>query len=305
MKYPEYIMLKEVAPRDGWQKYHKIIPAEQKIELIKKMIDYGAKEVEIGVFEDNPKLVRQYPDIEEVCRAIVHYAKERGVKLNALASNKKGVLRGLEAGIDAFDCFISVSDTFGKGFGDTAEEVFCELEKLVNIPGAEIRLALGAVFGCPFGEEVPIEKTLSYIKRGMEIGVASIGLGDSAGKGDPLHTEMILSAIKNLYAPEHFTLHIHNTEGFGIANCIKAMELGFSHFDVSLGGMGGCPVIPHAKGNIPTEDFVNLLYKMGIKTDIDRNRRIRASLEMSEMIGNPVISSAAENTVLREASKDQ
>ena len=51
---------------------------------------------------------------------------------------------------------------------------------------------------------------------------------------------------------------------------MKAMELGFTRFDVSLAGMGGCPVIPNAKGNIPTEDFVNLLHKMDIGCGIDR-----------------------------------
>lgn len=299
MSYPACVGLKEVAPRDGWQKYPVIIPTKQKVALIREMIDYGAKELEIGVFAENPRLARQYPDIGEVCKAIVPYAEEHGVKLNALASDEASVPRVLDAGIRAFDYFISVSDTFGKGFGAVADELFRTLERLVKIPGAEVRLALGAVFGCPFGEEVPVEKTLSYIKRAVDIGITEIGLGDSAGKGDPRHTEMILREIKREYAPEQFSLHIHNTEGFGLANCVKAMELGFSRFDVSLGGMGGCPVIPNAKGNIPTEDFVNLLNKMEIRTDIDLTKCIEASLHMSEMIHNPVISSAAENSVLR------
>lgn len=52
-------------------------------------------------------------------------------------------------------------------------------------------------------------------------------------------------------------------------------------FDVSLAGMGGCPVIPNAKGNIPTEDFVNLLHKMDIGCGIDLDRCTVASLDMS------------------------
>ena len=298
-KYPEHIILKEVAPRDGWQKYKRIIPTEQKIRLIKSMIDYGVKELEIGVFAKNPKLARQYPDIEEVCKAIIPYAEEHGVKLNVLASDEPSVSRVLKAGIHVFDYFISVSDTFGKGFGASADEIFKELEQLVKVPGAEVRLALGAVFGCPFGETVSVEKTISYIKRAVDMGISEIGLGDSAGKGDPLHTEMILSEIAKEFAPDQFSLHIHNTEGFGLANCVKAMELGFFRFDVALGGMGGCPVIPNAKGNIPTEDFANLLYKMGIRTEINLQKCIQASLDMSELIKNPVISSAAENMLLR------
>lgn len=299
-KYPEYVCLREVAPRDGWQKYPMVIPTEQKIDLIKRMIGYGVKELEIGVFAENPKLARQYPDIEEVCRAIVPYAAQYGVKLNALASDGSSVPRALDAGIQVLDYFISVSDAFGKGFGASADEEFRELEHLAQIPGTEVRLALGAVFGCPFGENVPVEKTISYIERAVDMGITEIGLGDSAGKGDPLHTELILGKIAETYGTERFSLHIHNTEGLGLANCVKAMELGFYKFDVSLGGMGGCPVIPNAKGNIPTEDFVNLLCKMGIRSDICLSDCVLASLYMSDRIQNPVISSAAENYLLRK-----
>ena len=68
----------------------------------------------------------------------------------------------------------------------------------------------------------------------------------------------------------------------------------------ALAGMGGCPVIPNAKGNIPTEDFVNLLHKMDIGCGIDLDRCTVASLDMSRRIGAPVISSMAGNTLLKQ-----
>ena len=34
--------------------------------------------------------------------------------------------------------------------------------------------------------------------------------------------------ILERFRPEQISLHIHNTEGFGLANCVKAMELGFT-----------------------------------------------------------------------------
>ena len=45
-----------------------------------------------------------------------------------------------------------------------------------------------------------------------------MGLGDSAGKADPIHTERILRGILERFRPEQISLHIHNTEGFGLAN---------------------------------------------------------------------------------------
>ena len=255
------------------------------------MIDYGARELEIGVFSSDPVRGRQYLDLEPLCQAVLPYAAERGVKVTALVESVEAAQRARALGIRHVDFFLSVSDAFGQGFGSTPDRAFATLE---------VQAALGAVFGCPFGDATPLEKTLAYAQRAMELGASSLGLGDSAGKADPIHTERILRGILERFRPEQISLHIHNTEGFGLANCVKAMELGFTRFDVSLAGMGGCPVIPNAKGNIPTEDFVNLLHKMDIGCGIDLDRCTVASLDMSRRIGAPVISSMAGNTLLKQ-----
>lgn len=299
MAYPETVYLKEVAPRDGWQKFKKFIPTDEKISLIQAMIDYGIKELEVGVFDSDPKLAWQYTDIEQVCAEIVPYAAARGVQLNCIASDEQSIARAAACGIPTVDYFISVSDAFGRGFGAAPDEAFQILSRLIRNSGSQIRLALGAVFGCPFGDGTPISKTISYIKRAQDLGVTEFGLADSAGKGDPRLTEAVLSAVLEHIGPEHISLHIHNTEGFGFANCYKALEMGLSRFDTSLAGMGGCPVIPNAKGNLPTEDFVNLLQKLKIKTGIDLEACTATSLKMSIMLDAPVISRMAENTLLR------
>ncbi len=48
MNYPSLVSLREVAPRDGWQKFKTVLPTEVKRDLICSMIDYGARELEIG-----------------------------------------------------------------------------------------------------------------------------------------------------------------------------------------------------------------------------------------------------------------
>ena len=220
--------------------------------------------------------------------------------MTALVESVEAARRASTLGIRHVDFFLSVSDTFGRGFGSTPVKAFATLEAIASLPDLQVQAALGAVFGCPFGDATPLEKTLAYARRAMELGASSLGLGDSAGMADPIHTERILRGILERFRPEQISLHIHNTEGFGLANCVKAMELGFTRFDVSLAGMGGCPVIPNAKGNIPTEDFVNLLHKMDIDCGIDLDRCTVASLDMSRRIGAPVISSMVGNTLLKQ-----
>lgn len=294
MGFPKNIQLREVCPRDGWQKFPELIPTETKIGLIREMIGYGARELEIGVFSENPKLTRQYGDLDEIIRGVLPQAKEMGVRIHSLVNNYEDACRSVANGIMDVGLFISVSDRFGQGFGTTAEEGFQSLERIQQIPGIRVCLNLGAVFGCPFGDDTSVEKTIGYAKRAAGMGVKEFGLADSAGKGSPNKVRRILKLFLREFPAEQVALHLHNTEGFGLANAFVAMELGIARFDVSLGAMGGCPVIPNAKGNIATEDFVNLLEKMGLKCSIDLAGCIEASLAMSRKIGSPVVSSMAE-----------
>ena len=63
--------------------------------------------------------------------------------------------------------------------------------------------------------------------------------------------------------------HFHNTRNTGLANAYAAVESGVDALDSSIGGIGGCPFAPNATGNIPTEDLVYLLERMGVRTGVD------------------------------------
>ena len=104
-------------------------------------------------------------------------------------------------------------------------EAFATRPTIASLPDLQVQAALGAVFGCPFGDATPLEKTLAYARRAMELGASSLGLGDSAGMADPIHTERILRKFWAASSRADLTAHPHNTEDFGLANCVKAMEL--------------------------------------------------------------------------------
>jgi hydroxymethylglutaryl-CoA lyase len=46
-------------------------------------------------------------------------------------------------------------------------------------------------------------------------------------------------------------------------------EAGVRSFDVCTAGLGGCPFVKGAAGNVPTEDAVNMFESMGVSTGID------------------------------------
>lgn len=158
MNYPSLVSLREVAPRDGWQKFKTVLPTEVKRELICSMIDYGARELEIGVFSSDPVRGRQYQDLDSLCQMVLPYAAEKGVRVTALVESVEAARRASTLGIRHVDFFLSVSDTFGRGFGSTPVEAFATLEAIASLPDLQVQAALGAVFGCPFGDATPLEK---------------------------------------------------------------------------------------------------------------------------------------------------
>jgi hydroxymethylglutaryl-CoA lyase len=52
-----------------------------------------------------------------------------------------------------------------------------------------------------------------------------------------------------------------------------------------LGGIGGCPFVPKAAGNIPTEDAVSMLAEMGIQTGIKVGALIFAARRLEMILG--------------------
>ena len=72
------------------------------------------------------------------------------------------------------------------------------------------------------------------------------------------------------------SLHLHDTRGLGLANMFAGYEAGVRIFDVCTGGLGGCPFVRGAAGNVPAEDAVNMFETMGIDTGIDLTALVEA-----------------------------
>ena len=65
---------------------------------------------------------------------------------------------------------------------------------------------------------------------------------------------------------------------------LRAVELGITTLDSSLGGLGGCPFAPGASGNIVTEDLVFMLESMGYDTGIDLEALLSVRQEVAKLL---------------------
>jgi len=78
---------------------------------------------------------------------------------------------------------------------------------------------------------------------------------------------------------------VGNTRGLGLANMLAAYEEGVTIFDVSAGGLGGCPFVKGASGNVAAEDAVNLFEQIGVETGIDLKALCKVVDRYEELLG--------------------
>src|SRR2546428_2192226 len=81
---------------------------------------------------------------------------------------------------------------------------------------------------------------------------------------------------------------MHDTRAMAIPNILAAMACGVTHFDSSIGGLGGCPFAPGASGNVCSEDLVHCLGAMGVETGIDLDTLIAVSRRVQEIVVRPL-----------------
>jgi len=81
-------------------------------------------------------------------------------------------------------------------------------------------------------------------------------------------------------------MHMHDTRGTALANCLTGLEHGITTFDAAVGGLGGCPYAKGASGNLATEDLVYLLHGLGIETGVDLEKLVDVAALAQELVGH-------------------
>ena len=245
------------------------IPTESKIAIINTVARSGIPKIEATSFV-SPKAIPQMRDAQAVMEGI---ERRPGTAYTALVPNLKGAQRAIDAGVDALRVVICSSEAYNQSnvHMSVAESLkTCkEILQAGRAGSTAVEATVALAFGCPLEGDIAEEKVVELTRRLAEMGYREISIADSAGLANPAQVRRLMRRLVREFPDVHFSMHIHNTRGLGLANVLAALEEGIDAFDSSLGGLGGCPVVPGARGNIPTEDLVNMLEEMGIKTGVD------------------------------------
>ena len=278
----------EVGPRDGLQNEPVSLGLPTKIEFVERLLKAGVRRLEVASFV-NPKRVPQMADADALMRALPQRAD---VTYIGLVLNRRGFERALDAGCREIGMVVVASDTFcQRNQGTTSEEslgAWNDIARAAQAAGVRAQVTISAAFGCPFEGEVPQARVVELARRAAEAGPSEIALADTIGAAVPSQVTALISAVAAAVPNVRLRCHFHNTRNTGIANAYAAVTAGVSALDASLGGIGGCPFAPAATGNIPTEDLVYMLERMGVRTGLDLEGLLETARWMQGLLGRPV-----------------
>ena len=295
MQFPKRVQVTDVVARDGFQNEDHIVSTEDKLRVIEGLVRAGITSIEVTSFV-HPAVVPQLVDAAEVVVRLPHC---EGVMYSALVPNVMGARRALNAGVTELHLVVSATEShnranLNRGVGESLVQLaeVCSFVRGEN-PQAVLAASIATTFHCPFEGRTPIERVCWIVEKLIEMGICRINLADTDGAANPFQVWQTITALKGRFPEVRWSLHLHNTRDMGLANALAGLQGGITHFDASLGGIGGCPFVPGATGNVSTEDLVHMLHEMGIETGIDLDVLLTEGRKLKTIVGHELASQVA------------
>jgi hydroxymethylglutaryl-CoA lyase len=184
---------------------------------------------------------------------------------------------------------VSASDTHSrKNANRSADEALTSMTALISQAkkaNLKVRAGIQCAFGCVYEGKVPEEKVLAAAQAMAAAGADEVSLADTTGMSNPRQVRSLARRVGKELPRMDLSLHLHDTRGLGLANMYVGYEEGVRIFDVCAGGLGGCPFVKGAAGNVPAEDAVHMFEAMGVETGIDLAKMSKVVEELESLLG--------------------
>ncbi len=279
-----FVEIVEMGPRDGLQNEAMIIPTDQKIALVNLLSDVGFRRIEVASFV-SPRWVPQMADGGAVLAGIT---RRSGVRYAALTPNLKGYEAARAAKADEVAIFASASEGFSRAnLNCSIMESIERFKPIIDAAKADhmrVRGYVSMVTDCPFDGPVAAGAVARVVASLRDLGCYEVSLGDTVGRGTPDRIDAMLGVVLNELPPDRLAGHYHDTGGRALENIEASLARGLRVFDASVGGLGGCPYAPGARGNVATEAVDAWLLALGYDTGLDPARLADASAWARAMV---------------------
>jgi hydroxymethylglutaryl-CoA lyase len=274
---PRRVSIVEMSPRDGLQNEARFVESSDKVALVDLLSGCGFERIEVTSFV-SPKWVPQLADASDVMARIT---RRPGIRYAALTPNMKGFEAALVAKADEIAIFASASESFSQrnincSIAESIER-FRPVAEASREHGIPMRGYVSCVVECPYEGMVEPVAAADVARQLRDLGCFEISLGDTIGRGRPEAVDRMLTEVLEEVPADRLAGHFHDTAGRALDNIDVALERGIAVFDASVGGLGGCPYAPGAKGNVDTLDVARHLQAKGIETGLLLDRLAEAA----------------------------
>ncbi len=330
-RMPNKVTIGDITVRDGFQHLEKFISTRAKIFYLEQLIFAGCRNIEVTNL-GNPYLMPQFSDAEELFKHLrsdrfKQRCERKGVNyddivMTAITIREPSVDRAIrlkEQGIGPDRILMMVSTEEEHHFansGCTLPTYWKECERSIqkcHDAGIKMCGTVSTIWGSPIGGATKLEDAVEFTKRWLEIGADDVEHADHDGSASApdvyRYFSMILDAIPDTSL--HIA-HFHETKRVASASVLATLQAGITHFEATLGGLGGqpanflddCPVPgtgeyyyddPRYVGLICLEDLLVQVDEMGIEHGYDVNRILWLGRQLERTIGHRLRSEAAIN----------
>jgi hydroxymethylglutaryl-CoA lyase len=330
-RMPRKVTIGDITVRDGFQHEEKFVSTAAKIYYLEELIFAGCRNIEVTNL-GNPHLMPQFRDAEDL---LTHLRGEtfrkrcasRGINyddicLTAITIRESAVERAIELkkkGIGPDRLLMMVSTEEQHHFansGCTLPEYWKECERAIkkcNDAGMRMCGTVSTIWGSPIGGATKLKDAVEFTRRWLEIGASDIEHADHDGSASApdvfRYFSMILDSIPNTAL--HIA-HFHETKRVASASILAALQAGITHFEATLGGLGGqpanflddCPVKgtgdyyyddPRYVGLVTLEDTLVQIDEMGIEHGWDVDRVLMLGRQLEKTFGRKLRSEAIIN----------
>ncbi|KAF0330624.1 3-hydroxymethyl-3-methylglutaryl-coenzyme a lyase [Colletotrichum asianum] len=311
------VRIVEVGPRDGLQNVKSPIDTGDKLALIERLRQAGLQNIEITSVV-SPKAIPQLADCRQVLSSglIREWLRSSSdLRLPVLVPNTKGLQIALDHDVREVAVFVSATEGFSRA------NLNCSVDEGIQRAHQVATKAVSA--GLAVRGQVKVSRNIlrryfaaNSFSTTLDTFHAYLPTLSTVQRRCPPSTALLkrcsiwdatksVSGIHWVWEQRRILAgHFHDTYGQALANVWKAYECGVRTFDSSVGGLGGCPFAPGAKGNVATEDVVYLFENAGVSTGVNLQKLAETGVWISKVLSKSNDSRAGAALSAKKTSRN-
>ena len=275
------VLINDVGPRDGLQNQSIVLSVEQRLQLIRGLLNAGVRSMEVGAFVS----AKAVPAMANTDQVLAGLKSDSGIDRQVLVPNARGYELARDAGADTVVLVICASETMNqRNVRMSVDASMAQAQEICLAAGADGIRVVGCIavaWQCPFEGGTDPGKVMDLAGQLFELGVDDVNVADTIGAANPMAVRGLMGSLAREYDTTRLACHFHDTRALALGNIYAALEAGIRKFDSAVGGIGGCPFAPGATGNAASEDVVMLMEQMGLDTGIN----LPALMDVGAMVG--------------------